>query len=205
MEAIERIRRQKLSMAFSYGRLDQLVYFVKQIFLNSIPGDLVECGVWKGGNCMVIAELLKRQNSEKMIWLYDTFEGMPKPDNVDVKFTGERAEDKWHPGWCRSPFQEVEKNMKSTDYPYYKMIKGKVEDTIPKEAPEQIALLRLDTDFYSSTKHELIHLYPRLVEGGFLIIDDYHSWQGSRKACDEILPNRNFKRIGGSNASWLMK
>lgn len=204
-DIIQSIQDRKLSMAFSYGRLDKLIYFVKYLFLNSVPGDFVECGVWKGGNCMVMAEMLRRADMNRMIWLYDTFEGMPEPDDVDVKFTGETAADKWHPDWCRAPFDEVEQNMKSIGYPHFKMIKGKVEDTIPETIPDQISLLRLDTDFYSSTKHELEHLFPRLSAKGVLIIDDYYSWQGSRKACDEYLPNRNFKQIGGSNAAWIIK
>jgi len=66
-------------------------------------------------------------------------------------------------------------------------IKGRVEETIPNAAPEQIALLRLDTDWYESTRHELIHLFPRLTHGGVLIIDDYGYWQGARKAVDEYI------------------
>jgi O-methyltransferase len=66
-------------------------------------------------------------------------------------------------------------------------VKGKVEDTLPAEAPPQICLLRLDTDWYESTRHELRHLYPRLARGGVLIIDDYGHWQGARQATDEYL------------------
>lgn len=77
--------------------------------------------------------------------------------------------------------------MKSTAYPMENvhLVKGKVEDTIPKILPSQIALLRLDTDWYESTRHELIHLYPNLVKNGVLIIDDYGHWRGSKQATDE--------------------
>ena len=67
------------------------------------------------------------------------------------------------------------------------MVKGKVEDTLPGHAPDHIAVLRLDTDWYASTKHEMEHLYPRLARGGVLIIDDYGHWAGSRQAVDEYL------------------
>ena len=68
-------------------------------------------------------------------------------------------------------------------------VKGKVETTIPEQAPKQISLLRLDTDWYASTKHELENLFPRLSPGGILIIDDYGDWQGARKAVDEYVAN----------------
>ncbi len=89
--------------------------------------------------------------------------------------------------WCYSPLEEVKRNMDSTGYPAAEItyVKGKVEDTLPDAAPAQIAVLRLDTDWYESTRHELEHLYPRLAPGGVLIIDDYGYWSGARKAVDE--------------------
>ena len=89
--------------------------------------------------------------------------------------------------WCYSPIEDVKKNVLSTGYPERNVhfIKGKVEDSIPGHIPEKIALLRLDTDWYESTKHEMTHLFPRLVQGGVLIIDDYGHWEGARRAVDE--------------------
>ena len=89
--------------------------------------------------------------------------------------------------------EEVQKNMSLTKYPTEKIhfVKGKVEDTIPDKAPEKIAILRLDTDWYESTKHELEYLFPRLIEGGILIIDDYGHFEGSRIAVDEYLEKNN--------------
>jgi O-methyltransferase len=89
--------------------------------------------------------------------------------------------------WCYAALDEVRRNVGEMGYPGEKLhfVQGKVEDTIPGSAPEQIALLRLDTDWYESTRHELIHLYPRLSAGGVLIVDDYGHWQGSRRAVDE--------------------
>jgi O-methyltransferase len=76
---------------------------------------------------------------------------------------------------------------------HVRLVKGKVEDTVPKNAPEKIALLRLDTDWYESTRRELVHLFPRLVPGGVLIIDDYGHWQGARKAVDEYIAGNQVK------------
>ena len=169
---------------------------VKYIVNNNIKGDFVECGTWKGGSCMIIAETLKEMKQlNRKIYVYDTFEGMPKPTEEDYrlsdhhdtledweKFTKEDAV-----GWVGIPLEEVKTNMYSTDYPKENIIfvKGKVEDTIPKTMPKEIALLRLDTDWYESTKHELEQMYPLLVKNGVLIIDDYGTLAGSKKATDE--------------------
>jgi len=192
-------------MAFSGGRVEFLWTVMMEILGKQIPGDFVECGVYKGGNCMVMAEGLKFHFSDRTIWLYDTFTGMPKPSEEDVFHTGKHAKDLWHQGWCEGTLDTVLKNMEQVGYEHYELIEGMVEDTIPDVMPDQIVLLRLDTDFYESTKHELDFLYPRLVKGGYLIIDDYHSWQGSRQACDEMLPGEGFERIGSSNAAYLIK
>ncbi len=94
--------------------------------------------------------------------------------------------------WCYSPIDEVKTNLAKSGYNMGNIhfVKGKVEDTIPHSEIKDIALLRLDTDWYESTKHELIHLYDRLVSGGVLIIDDYGHWSGSRKAVDEFFAER---------------
>lgn len=170
---------------------------VEYVIRSKLPGDFVECGVWRGGSAMVIAyTLLEMGETQKRIYLYDTFEGMVAPtrdDSVSIdSATG--LENVWkskqehdHNQWCFSPLSEVRKNMLLTGYPEDRLIfvKGKVEDTIPRVMPQKIALLRLDTDWYISTKHELEHLYPLLVQGGVLIIDDYLTWPGSKKATDE--------------------
>ena len=165
---------------------------VKYILKNNIPGDFVECGVWKGGSSMLVALLLKKENvADRKIYLYDTFAGMTEPGDND----GEEEKLEWKmnkkddgsSNWCFATYEEASTNMQGSGYSALniKLIKGKVEDTIPQTMPANIALLRLDTDWYESTKHELIHLFPLLEKSGVLIIDDYGAWQGSRKATDE--------------------
>jgi hypothetical protein len=165
---------------------------VKYIIKNNIEGDFAECGVWKGGSCMLIAYTLMNSGiDKKQIFLYDTFEGMVRPSELD----GKEGMSRWEANkisetqnkWCYASFEEVKTNMEKTGYPFekVKMIKGKVEETIPATIPERLSLLRLDTDWYESTRHELIHLYPVLLKHGVLIIDDYGAWQGARKAVDE--------------------
>jgi hypothetical protein len=127
---------------------------------------------------------------------------MSEPTNDDVHFDGSEAQnlldnaDKINDQiWCYSTLDEVKNNMAKTNYPSEKItyIQGKVEETIPNILPNKIAILRLDTDWYESTKHEMIHLFPLLVKGGVLIIDDYGHWQGARKAIDEYTEEHNIQ------------
>ena len=139
---------------------------------------------------------------ERNLHLFDTFEGMTAPTGEDVTLTGESAADLMAAStdredaesvWCRAPLDVVRQAMASVGYDRSRIhyIKGRVEDTIPAGAPEHIALLRLDTDWYESTRHEMIHLFPRLCVGGVLVLDDYGHWQGARRAVDEYLREHN--------------
>jgi hypothetical protein len=177
-------------------RIYCLVEAIKYIEKYKIEGDIVECGVWKGGSMMAAAKMLNNLGSNnRSLYLYDTFEGMPEPEDVDKNAQGEKARSLLTADenkeknliWAYSNLETVKTNIFSTNYPFDKihLIKGKVEDTIPGKMPVKIALLRLDTDWYKSTKHELQHLFPILSNGGILIIDDYGFWQGARKAVDE--------------------
>lgn len=165
-----------------------------------IAGAYVECGVWRGGSSMAAAlRLLELGESDRPFYLFDTFEGMPDPSEHDLRArdhapaiglleTSERG-DKMR---CFASIEDVRANMASTGYPQANITycKGMVEETLPSQAPEQIAILRLDTDWYESTRHELENLYPRLSPGGVLIIDDYGYWAGARKAVDEYFADR---------------
>jgi hypothetical protein len=164
-----------------------------------IPGDVVECGVWRGGSSMLAAlGLMSREDLGRRLHLFDTFEGMTPPTDDDVSAFGEVAQETWasnqreaHNDWCYADRDDVRRNMDSTGYPadLVNLVQGPVEKTIPDAAPESIAILRLDTDWYESTAHELRHLYPRLARGGVLIVDDYGHWQGARRAVDEYFGN----------------
>ncbi len=166
-----------------------LEYLVRQ----QIPGDIVECGVWKGGSMMAAALTLLRLKEKRQLWLFDTFQGMSEPTAEDVSVCNISAEEDYKGNYLRIGLEQVRSAVLSTGYPegQIRFVEGKVEDTIPAQIPEQIALLRLDTDWYESTHHELVHLFPRLVRGGVLIIDDYGHWQGARKASDEYFAANN--------------
>ncbi len=184
-------------------RIVSLIGAVEYIERVSIPGDIVECGVWRGGSMMAVAHALLRLQKIRRLYLFDTFEGMPPPTNADTNFRGDKASELLKKSdhaawiWAEAQIDEVRRNMEQTGYPQDKVtyVKGKVEDTIPAQAPAQIALLRLDTDWYESTKHELIHLYPRLSTGGVLIIDDYGHWQGARRAVDEYIEENKLRLL----------
>ena len=194
-------------------RMSLLIKCIEHIHKNNIEGDIVECGVWKGGNLICAQSYLNHLNLKKTIFGFDTFDGMTKPSKIDIQEVQSKNNDKNNLGsslrkrlasetmrvtdkysnegkniWAYSSINEV-RNIIKEKVPYnnIKLIKGSVEETllVKDNIPEKISLLRLDTDFYESTKIELEVLYPKLVKGGFLIIDDYGHWKGSRKAVDD--------------------
>jgi len=197
---IQTIRSVKPFTMTSTDRLAALINAVCYVSEAGIPGDIVECGVWRGGSMMSVAStLLQLHDRARLLYLYDTFEGMSAPSTADRSYDGVSAEEQLAAEprgtgvWCYASLEDVRANLLSTGYPseQVRFVKGKVEDTIPGSLPPRIALLRLDTDWYESTKHELRHLYPLLSPGGILIIDDYGHWQGARRAVDEY-----FQQLG---------
>lgn len=178
-------------------RMYALYTAVKYVSLNKIPGDIVECGVWKGGSSMISAlTLINLEDTQRKLFLYDTYKGMTMPSENDRQ----DEVDKWkkqnkdeYNTWAYAPLEEVKINIFSTDYPKNQIffIEGEVEKTIPKIIPEKISILRLDTDWYESTYHELIYMFPKLSKGGVLLIDDYGSKQGARRAVDKYFDESN--------------
>jgi len=180
---------------------------VQYVHENKIDGDIVECGVWKGGSMAAVARTLySHAVTTRTLWMYDTFEGMSQPTENDVDLHGQTANQMLADAdealaesresiWCRCSLENVKDTLRETGYPESQMrfVKGKVEDTLPNESPEKIAILRLDTDWYESTRCELEILFPKLVPGGVLIIDDYGHWQGCRKAVDEHFAANNVR------------
>lgn len=185
-------------------RIFALIEATKYVVNKNIEGDIVECGVWRGGSMMAVIKTLQNLNtSTKQLLLYDTFEGMSEPTSFDKSKDGESATDllknrkKTNEDyiWAYATLEDVKNNIYPLNYPKDKIsfIKGKVEDAIPTHVPKSISLLRLDTDWYESTKHELTHLFPLLSSGGVIIIDDYGHWQGAKKAVDEYFEENNIK------------
>lgn len=200
------LKAQEISMT-SPERLWGLSRAVSYLTANQIPGDFVECGVWRGGSSFLMAQTLARLGRfERNIWMFDTYEGMVPPSRFDKANDGRtassilKAEEGSKAGsivWAVSPFEEVEANMSRSGYPkgQIHLVKGDVRDTLSNSAPREVALARLDTDWYESTRHELEVLMPRMVKGGVVIVDDYGHWSGSRKAVDEWVAANDWKPL----------
>jgi hypothetical protein len=195
-ELSEIIRSVRPFTMTSNDKLHALITATRYLVQHQIPGDIVECGVWRGGSMHAVARTLDSVGDHsRELYLLDTFEGMPPPTDKDVRLDGQTAQALLDAGtkeqtiWAYATLEDVQAGFERVPYPREKVhyVKGKVEQTVPEHTPETIALLRLDTDWYDSTRHELEHLYPRLVSGGVLIIDDYGTWQGSQQATDEFL------------------
>lgn len=174
-------------------RVLALISAVRYIVTHRVPGDLVECGVWRGGSAMAMALTLSEMGaSNRKIWLYDTFSGMTAPTTHDVDRYGSPADEQMssiglidgHSAWCFSPREQVEANMQSTGLSseLVEYVEGDVVETLGHTLPGEIALLRLDTDWYESTAAEMRTLYPLVSSNGVCIIDDFGHWTGARQA-----------------------
>jgi hypothetical protein len=203
-EKINIMKVKKYTMT-SDERLVTLSRAIDYIEENNIDGDIIECGVWKGGSMMLAAlKLIELKNTRRKLFLFDTFEGMTEPLEIDKLATeGKTAKaflEQQEIGddnniWCISSLEEVKENFESIPYPKNNIyfIKGKVEETLPYKGIKKIAVLRLDTDWYESTKHELETLFDKLEKGGVLIIDDYGHWTGAKQAVDEFIKKNEIK------------
>jgi O-methyltransferase len=192
---IARVRRHTMTSA---ARQQALIGAVEYVARAGIPGAFVECGVWKGGSMMATALTLRRLGvTDRELYLFDTYRGMVEPgaEDVDSPYDGFSLKAMWRRrrhgdmNWLAVPAADVRAAMASTGYPMERvhLVEGPVEETLPARAPEAIALLRLDTDWYVSTAHEMAHLYPRVQSGGVLVLDDYGHYPGARRAVDEHL------------------
>lgn len=192
----------KLYSMTSVERIEFLYKSLEYIRENKIKGDYVECGVWKGGNIIGMIKYLEYYNNlNNNIWAYDTFSGMTDPESVDIDLNNNNSVDILNNELVKAycSLDEVKNNVNnfSKKYPKenIKYIVGDVSETLMVEEnlPDTISLLRLDTDWYKSTKIELEVLYDRLSDNGILIIDDYGHWRGCKKAVDEFFQGKEFK------------
>ena len=204
-EARQTIRAVRANTMTSHHKLFALIVATRYVAETAVPGAVVECGVWRGGSMQAVARtLLARGVTDRDLHLFDTFDGMPEPAEVDRRHDGRpaadmlaRRPDRSGRVWAIASLDDVRARMEETGYPAERIHfhRGLVQDTIPAQSPERIAILRLDTDWYDSTRHELEHLYDRLESGGVLLIDDYGYWQGARQAVDEFLEERNTRML----------
>jgi O-methyltransferase len=197
---LQHVLTHRLSMA-SRERLFATVLSCRHALDHAVPGDFVECGVWRGGNALIAADVFARRVAERKVWLFDTFAGMTAPTEMDFdNATGSRAKARFereqkdaHNAWCFASLEDVENNFRNANLltPQVRFVKGDVLKTLGgSDLPQAISVLRLDTDWYESTKKELEVLWPRLSPGGILMVDDYGHWGGAKQAVDEFFAGR---------------
>jgi hypothetical protein len=190
----------------SVSRLAALVDAVRYCVGREVPGAFAECGVWKGGSVLTMLMTLRELGvDDRDVWLYDTFEGMTEPTEHDVSRYDEAALKSWRRAEADDQRQwpeffdpkvfnedRVRETLLATGYPAERLhfVRGPVEETLPDQSPGELALLRLDTDWYESTLHEMEHLYPLLASAGVLIVDDYGHWDGCRRAIEEYMAGK---------------
>ena len=197
----------KLTMV-SKQRLVATLKSCKYVVENVIPGDFVECGVWRGGNSILAKKVFEHLGSDKRVVMFDNFTGMTEPTEFDIEVKtrqqakqmyrysqqGRQNAQRHHPS-----LEDVKNNCLNAgvDISGMHFVKGDVCHTldIAENLPSRISVLRLDTDWYESTKKELNILYPIVSRGGVLLIDDYGFWEGSRKAVDEYFAEAERKPL----------
>jgi hypothetical protein len=172
-------------------RLDALQSCVEDVLDNDIPGDFAETGVWRGGSVIFIRALLSVRNvTDRVVWCADSFDGMPVPKKADKRISA--SADFSDREYLRVSLEEVKKNFERFGLldEQVQFLKGWFSETLPNAPIEKLALLRLDGDLYESTRDALVHLYDKVSAGGYIIVDDYSSWDGCRVAVDEFRESR---------------
>ena len=167
-----------------YRRLEGLYLGVRRVVRNGIPGDIVECGAARGGSAALMGIVLKRMRSEKKLWLFDTFSGLPAPTSADPDYEIARK----FTGTCVGELHEVKALFEQFQIlEGVNFVKGLFQATLPGAGVREIAFLHIDGDWYESVKACLECLYHRVSPGGIIQIDDYEHWAGARKAVDEFM------------------
>lgn len=205
-EFINYVINENLSMV-GRKRLISLTEACNHVVLSGVKGDFVECGVWRGGASILATKIFEKHKDFRQVWLFDTFAGMTEPSAKDNKHgsTFDKTLEKYSQldrgntnEWCLASLAEVKNNFSKSLVPLSRVrfVKGDVRETLLNQSslPEQISVLRLDTDFYDSTLIELEVLYPRLAKGGILLIDDYGTWEGCAKAVEDFFSRGKFAR-----------
>jgi len=170
-------------------RLDSLQHQVETVIKEDIPGDLIECGVWRGGAAIFMRAILKAYgDTKRTVWVADSFQGLHPPDYD--KFPDEQRNPRiplWEQSWLRISLEEVKRNFERYELldNQVKFLEGWVEKTLPIAQIDSLAVMRLDVDMYEPTSVCLKSLYPKLSAGGFCDLDDYGIMASVVKAVDD--------------------
>jgi len=178
-------RRVKPLTMCSYARLLNLHRAVLYVEEKQIPGDIVECGVARGGSAAMMA--LTLNSCSRRVWMFDTFEGLPEPsqDNPDYRIAS------LYTGTCRGSLEEVRSSLRQLGIEKSAiLVPGLFQQTLPTCGVQSIAILHVDGDWYESVMTTLDNLYDRVSKGGIIQLDDYGHWAGARRAVDEFMKKR---------------
>jgi predicted O-methyltransferase YrrM len=171
----------------SKARLRGLYDAVRFAVSQDISGDVVECGTARGGSAALMGLTLAQTGSDRTLWVFDTFQGLPPPTDADPDYEIARL----YTGDCWGELEEVVTLFRECGILHRsRMIQGLFQNTLPNAEVGAIAVLHLDGDWYESVKVCLDHLYDRVSPGGVIQIDDYGHWEGARKAVDEFFGER---------------
>lgn len=185
-------------------RLNNLQFCVEDVIRNDVPGDFIEAGVWRGGACILIKGILKAFGIDnRKVFVADSFQGLPKPEYK------EDAGDEHHLIKCwKISLDQVKENFRKYDLLDSRVVflPGWFKDTLKTDSIEKLAVLRLDGDMYQSIMEALTHLYPKLSEGGYCIIDDWEFLPNVTMAVKDYRNRNNIldeiKVIDNGSAYW---
>ena len=168
-------------------RLDNLQQCIADVLQHSIPGDLIETGVWRGGATIFMRAVLRAYNdTQRVVWVADSFQGLPKPNPLDYRW--DAGDWLWRDPQLAVSLEEVKANF--TKYglldDQVRFLVGWFGDTLPYAPIERLAILRLDGDMYESTMDSLHSLYPKLSQGGYVIVDDYGAVPACKAAVEDF-------------------
>ena len=205
LRAAARARRHTM---IAYPGLAQLHELASSLARDGVPGSVVQCGVWNGGSAAVMALASREAGWPREMWLFDSWEGLPEPADIDVSENGLRRERGWNLGF-EEQVEELLFGRLGLHRDGVRLVKGWFEDTLPqhRDAVAPIALLHADADWYESTRTILENFYELVSPGGYIVFDDYGHWKGCARAVDEFVGRHRIEleRQPDTGAAYLRK
>lgn len=187
-----------------------MMNILKENLLRNPDGDLIECGVYRGGSLIHIATKMKELKSSKKLYGIDTFEGHPYDCNEDIPKDGNTIHKKGL--FSGSSYEKLSLLIKKKNLDNVILYKGLVEDVLPKLSDKKFCFAHLDLDLYLSTKEALYFLKPRMVKNGIIVFDDYGGFEspGIKKAAEEVLDLKNITQVDippneGNQEFWIKR
>jgi O-methyltransferase len=190
-------------------RMNNVRDLLSKVIENKVPGDFIETGVWRGGACIFARGICRAYGeNNRTIWVADSFEGLPKPN--EKKYKADVKDKHYKIDLLAVTLDQVKANFKCYGLldEQVKFLKGWFKETLPTAPIEKLAILRLDGDMYESTMDALVSLYPKVSPGGYVIVDDYHDIQGCKLAINDYMTNHaagetlNIQEIDGHGIYW---